>query len=393
MSYKVQMHMLRSVPFSNPNRDEAGRPKTGSLGSIPRLRFSSQSQKRAVRDSDLFLAVLGGNRESFRTRATPARVASALKGRVEPELLAAALPVVLGAFTDVSARGAKESAEEYLDSIKSKTLAFFHETEVQRMVELVEAVATDQINYVKSGSNFTEKNGSYESNLPSKGSAHNSMCADMVTRVIMHENTGIELALFGRMLAQIDNSLKCNIDGAVQVAHAFTTHRAVPEDDLFTGLDDLNPNGAGMMGNQQFGSGVYYSYASIDVEMLRARLKDDEEVERAIRAFVTAFHQALPGGKKTSYAHNVLPFYARVEVGTGVNRSLGDAFTSPVQGDTIPQTSIDKIEDYAQRLDKAYGPTAVAKTMNVYSNEPTASFEELVEHAVSAILAKKREAA
>jgi len=390
MSSKIQMHMLRSLPFSNPNRDETGRPKVGVFGGVPRLRLSSQSLKRAIRDSDTFLATMGGNRESFRTRTTPARVAEALADRVEPELLAVALPIVIGAFTDVSAKGAKQSAEDYLASIKSKTLAFFHETEVQRMIELVEAVATSEIRYTsvdkktgKQGPNFVAKGDTFESKMPKDGAARSAMQEDWINRVIMHENTGIELALFGRMLAQIDTTLGCNIDGAVQVAHAFTTHRAAPEDDLFTGLDDLDPNGAGMMGNQQFGSGVYYSYASIDVEMLRARLNDDAEVERAIRAFVTAFHQTLPGGKKTSFAHNVLPFYARVEVGSGVNRSLGDAFTAPVQGENIPQASIEQIEDYAERLDRAYGYASVAKTMDVYAPS-TASFAELVDHAASA---------
>ena len=52
MSRFLQLHFLTVYPPSNPNRDDQGRPKTASFGGAPRLRLSSQSIKRAVRESD-----------------------------------------------------------------------------------------------------------------------------------------------------------------------------------------------------------------------------------------------------------------------------------------------------------------------------------------------------
>ena len=54
MSNFIQLHLLVSYPPSNPNRDDLGRPKTAIMGGATRLRISSQSLKRAWRESDYF---------------------------------------------------------------------------------------------------------------------------------------------------------------------------------------------------------------------------------------------------------------------------------------------------------------------------------------------------
>ena len=47
--YFIDIHVLQSMPPSNVNRDDAGRPKTAVFGGTTRARVSSQSWKRAVR--------------------------------------------------------------------------------------------------------------------------------------------------------------------------------------------------------------------------------------------------------------------------------------------------------------------------------------------------------
>ncbi|GIX15253.1 MAG: hypothetical protein KatS3mg118_3212 [Paracoccaceae bacterium] len=51
MTVFVQFHLLVPYPPSNPNRDDQGRPKQALIGGHPRLRLSSQSIKRAVRET------------------------------------------------------------------------------------------------------------------------------------------------------------------------------------------------------------------------------------------------------------------------------------------------------------------------------------------------------
>src|SRR5216684_2556439 len=58
MSDFVQLHLLTVYGPSNLNRDDTGRPKSAIFGGAPRLRVSSQSLKRAWRESDIFAARL-----------------------------------------------------------------------------------------------------------------------------------------------------------------------------------------------------------------------------------------------------------------------------------------------------------------------------------------------
>src|SRR5699024_12646885 len=55
--------------------------------------------------------------------------------------------------------------------------------------------------------------------------------------LLKEENTAADIAMFGRMLA---SSPKFNVEAACQVAHVFTVHSVVVEDDYFTAVDDLN---------------------------------------------------------------------------------------------------------------------------------------------------------
>lgn len=61
MTTFVQFHVLTAYPPSNPNRDDQGRPKSALVGGAPRLRLSSQSIKRAIRESALFGNDLAGH--------------------------------------------------------------------------------------------------------------------------------------------------------------------------------------------------------------------------------------------------------------------------------------------------------------------------------------------
>ena len=50
----LQLHLLTAYAPANLNRDDTGRPKSAVFGGAPRLRVSSQSLKRAWRESDVF---------------------------------------------------------------------------------------------------------------------------------------------------------------------------------------------------------------------------------------------------------------------------------------------------------------------------------------------------
>ena len=105
-----------------------------------------------------------------------------------------------------------------------------------------------------------------------------------------------------RMLA--DNP-DFNRDAAVQVSHAFTTHRAQAEDDFFTAVDDLKTRdedaGGSHLGEHGFGSGVYYLYACVSVDLLVENLAGDGALAaEGLAALVEALATATPTDSRTA---------------------------------------------------------------------------------------------
>ena len=174
--------------------------------------------------------------------------------------------------------------------------------------------------------------------------------------------------MFGRMLADDPGF---NREAAVQVSHALTTHRALVENDYFTAVDDLKlpaeDAGAGFVGEAGFGSGVFYTYACVDTDLLVENLDGDRELAaRAAGALVEALATATPSGKRNSYAHQSRAGYIRAELGEAQPRSLAGAFFKPVAGHDLMAASVMALEKMAAKLDAAYGACSEAtETMNV----------------------------
>jgi CRISPR system Cascade subunit CasC len=161
-------------------------------------------------------------------------------------------------------------------------------------------------------------------------------------------------------------------EAAVQVAHAITTHRAIVEDDFYIAVDDLNRKeevGAGFMGEAGFGSGVYYLYACVDVDLLVENLEGDRDLAaRGLEALARALATATPRGKQNSHAHRPRAGYARAERGEAQPRDLSGAFFAPVdlRSNDLMRASIAALESMADKIHRAYGPACSAQAvMNV----------------------------
>ena len=193
-------------------------------------------------------------------------------------------------------------------------------------------------------------------------------------RVLRSADGAADLAMFGRMLADDPDF---NREAAVQVSHALTTHRAQVEDDYYTAVDDLKTpaedSGAGFVGEAGFGSGVFYTYACVNIDLLAQNLSGDRELaSRAARALAEAMATATPSGKRNSFAHHTRAGYIRAEKGDAQPRSLAGAFFKPVDGEDLMAASIAALETMADRLDDAYGDCCEAsEIMNVAAGQGT----------------------
>lgn len=320
----LQLHYLTIYPLSNPNRDDLGRPKSANYGGAPRLRISSQALKRAVRLSDVMQAELKGHLGD-RTQRIGEVVRDALAGGGVSE----------DQVIDIAAKvadifGKPDTEAQKKGAIRTKQLAFISPDERSAAIDLArKALAGERLPQDK----------------------------DLKKLVLRTADGAADVAMFGRMLADDPDF---NREAAVQVSHALTTHRALVEDDYYTAVDDLKTPaedaGAGFVGEAGFGSGVFYTYACVNTDLLVQNLAGDRALAaRAAGALAEALATATPSGKRNSFAHQTRAGYIRAESGDAQPRSLAGAFFKPVEGEDLLAASTAVLEEMADSLDAAYG--------------------------------------
>ncbi|MFI0420514.1 type I-E CRISPR-associated protein Cas7/Cse4/CasC [Spongiactinospora sp. 9N601] len=328
----IDIHLLQTLPYSNINRDDLGSPKSVTYGGANRTRVSSQSWKRAVR---LAVEELLGD-PAARTRRIPEQVAQRLVARGWPSELATA-----GGQQVVLSAGKGLKVED--DGVTSVLLYL----PIAALDELAD-VAAEHREEIAAEAGKKKPTAV----LPA------ARIADVLSR-----RNGV-INLFGRMLAELPGA---EVDGAVQVAHAFTTHSTSAEVDFFTAVDDLNPEemrGSGHMNSAEFSAGVFYRYASVDITGLQENLADTTSAAELTRVFLTSFISALPTGKQNSTAANTIPDLAYLAVRADRPVSLAPAFEAPVRLTAeggYAARSRDVLASYAQRLHTLWGEEGIVR--------------------------------
>ena len=329
MTTFLQLHLLTTYPTSNLNRDDAGRPKTVNFGGAQRLRISSQSLKRAWRTSSVFQTTLA-NRLGSRTQRVGVELLEHLKSKNVAEdkaiEIARAVAEVFGKLEDEK----KAKSRTFI-----KQLAFVSPEEFERAKALADRLAAGEKIDVKAES------------------------------LLGASDTAADIAMFGRMLA---DAPQFNREAAVQVAHAFTSHKAIPEDDYYVAVDDLKRDdedaGTSFIGVQEFGAGVFYLYVCVDCDLLMRNLGGDRELAKdAIQALVEAAATVSPSGKQASFASRARANFILAECGSQQPRTLASAFLEPVGGTNVGTASVERLKKLRDHFDKAYGPGADRHTM------------------------------
>lgn len=352
MSRFLQLHVLTHYPPSNLNRDDTGRPKTALVGEATRLRVSSQSLKRAWRTSDAFRDAMTGH-IGQRTKRI---------GREVHDVL------IAGGIDAKSARDWSKAIAERFGKLK-----------VAKPEKADKADKTDK-------ADKADKKVDRETDLETEQLVHLSPeereAVDALTQVLLarrsapeadelkllsHPRRAVDIAMFGRMLADSDMSV-FNVEAAVQVAHAYTVHKAEVEDDYFSAVDDISrPAEADTahIDERGYGAGLYYLYLSIDRSLLRKNLGDDDALcQRALRALVDAVTRVSPTGMQNSFASRAYAGYVLAEKGDQQPRSLSQAFLKPVRdrdGRGPFDLAVAALETRCNNFDAVYGPCADAR--------------------------------
>lgn len=200
----------------------------------------------------------------------------------------------------------------------------------------------------------------------------------------------VDVALFGRMTT---SDAFEDVEAAMQVAHAISTHAVVNEVDYWTAVDDLGKagGGSGHLGEGMFNAACFYKYFCLDWDQLVRNLAGPEpdkekdadahkkwtdeikpQAERlaacTLGHFIRAAAMTTPSGKQNSFASHTEPCGILVEVKKNGKQpsNYANAFADPVErlgkpdDDAADEKSIEGrsvacLADHVQALRNAYG--------------------------------------
>lgn len=330
----IQIHMLQNYAPSNLNRDDSGSPKSAVFGGHPRGRVSSQCLKRSIRRSQVF-------QEAFKADGLLADRTNRLPRLINAELetlgvAEAARQAIIKRLPEMGKReGGSGASEEEDKELKTRMLVYLTPAEVKEVAQKLWAL------YQEQGDKSFAK----------------LAIGDIEAAMGHAAPRSVDIGMFGRMTTSIAFE---DVQAAVQVAHALSTHRLVREFDYFTAVDDISgETGAGMIGDVEFNSSTYYKYFNIHWESLVDNLAGETETAlKAVTALIEAAALAQPSGKQNSTAAQNLPDFVLVEISPkNIPVSYANAFLKPAfqsHQASLMHDSIQKLNDYAQRLRRAY---------------------------------------
>jgi len=321
MTTFINIHTLISHPSSMMNRDDSGLQKTAVFGGSVRSRISSQCLKRAIRQSDIYKKSV--EEVSIRTNKFAELLELCIKEM--PEFEASQIEeVLLNLGSKVKTTKDKETKVETrtFDAVQPYSIGAIRE-----MIKMVEA-GTE----LKELKKITQ--------LPT-----------------------LDVALSGRMDASCPIR---NVEAAMSVAHSITTHEADIEVDWFTACDDLAEQGSGHIGTTEFSSGVFYRYASINVDLLAKNTgKKADELSDVINTMIRSFAQVSPSAKQKTFAAHNLAEFVLVNKST-MPISLANAFRKPIKNDSnVMEETINKVVAHYNKLVTGYGLDSTAKAFDL----------------------------
>ncbi|PDW01460.1 type I-E CRISPR-associated protein Cas7/Cse4/CasC [Candidatus Viridilinea mediisalina] len=353
----IAIHLLQNHAPSNLNRDDNGDPKDALFGDVRRARISSQALKRSIRWSESFRSEFAATPEllATRTQLLPDEVGKRLAGEGLDATVTAAIvqaaarlgkgesKTTAGEAEDegkpAKGKKGKAAANTGEERVKTAQLMFLTNTEIDQLAAKLTQIAREQ-----------------------GVAALNGLSGEALVKAIgEYEPHAADIAMFGRMTT---SSPFKNVEAAVQVAPALSTHAVEQEFDFYTAVDDISgETGAGFIGEVSFNSATYYKYFSVDWEGLVKNLQNDTAVAAmTVRALLKAALFAIPSGKQNSFAAHNLPDLVLVEVREQkIALSYTNAFVKPVRANrtqSLVEASAQALATYVPQINGMYGLSA-----------------------------------
>lgn len=343
----LDMHAIQVLPPSNVNRDDTGSPKTAMYGGVTRARVSSQAWKRAIRE---YFKNNEGIRELGVRTLDPVRFIAEKMQIKHPEV------------------STEEALKKSLDVLKTAGFKLTKNKDGEMVLKALFFLGTRQAEELAEA-------------------AYKGIDDADAIKGILQSNPDIDIALFGRMLAD-DNQF--NVDASSQVAHAISTHEAHTEYDYFTASDDLQKegqSGAAMLDTTEYNSSTLYRYANVAVHDFMHQMNDDKEATiKALKLYVEAFTNSMPSGKSNSFANQTVPQALLVIVRDDRPVNLVSAFEKPVKakkGGYVNESILRLFDELNKAIKFVHKPLAA---FCVLTEDCELNFEGKVENSLDQLL-------
>ncbi len=350
----INFHILISHSPSCLNRDDMNMQKSAIFGGKRRVRISSQSLKRAMRTSDYYQQHFGV--ASIRTRdhqELKTKLLSELQGRYDEAVISLAIDWII---KDEKKEDAKKEAGDAKEKEKKIPLAPWIIEEVAYFCEQIKQGEATGLDVKKLGKQIEKDSQGLRQAI----------------------GTAKDIALSGRMATSGLMSEVGKVDGAMALAHVITTHTVDADIDWFTAVDDLQAQGSGHLDTQEFSSGVFYRYASLNIKQLQENLGDvnREEALKVAKHILHLLATIVPSAKQQSHAAYNLADLALVSF-SDLPISLANAFETPIraaQNGGFLQPSIKELLAYWQKTNHKY---SLEESVALFSLRDTETLENV----------------
>lgn len=373
----LQIHFLTSYHASLLNRDDAGLAKRISFGGAPRLRISSQSQKRHWRQWMLTHTDIPSG---LRSRHLFDRVIfpRLVEAGVDPALATDLIKTLAGYLLTSTDKKPLD------DHLAMKQPILFGRPEAEFFIRLL-ADAARQGDVAQAHKYLEERLKTERANFQ----------ALLRQAGVENPSVGFEGAMFGRF---VTSDILSRVDAPVHVAHAFTTQGLDSEVDFFTVVDDLANDaetGAAHANDMELAAGIFYGYVVVDIPLLVSNLtgntaeqwrqQDLRASRELLNLLVHAIAEVTPGAKLGATAPYARADCVILELGDSQPRSFANAFLRPVASRSADPmaASISALSDYVTRMEAMYGDSGEVR--RVSSVHPWPRLQDNVKPLQSAI--------
>lgn len=351
----LEVHAIHTLPPGRVNRGEDGAPKSITFGGVPRVRISSQSQKRRQRTA--------GELRSVRSKYLAVRLSKHL-GDQHERLIAEVLGAAFGGLDEHGAL---------------KVMPFVGEAEVAAMEA---ALAADLPGLTA----LSEAVGAADGKK-AVGAAEEALRAALqaaATRLRPGVSVGTDVALYGRMVAEDTN---WNVEAATSYAHAISVHRAQAVSDFFSAIDDVTGKSQ-HIGETELTAPTMYRMAVLDLRQLARTLGPDAPLADIARTWVQGFVRAIPQAGGHGAFSQSLPEYVMLVARDGsAPLNLSAAFVPALFNtaeQTVPEQAVARLRALHADYAESFGDESRAFDMGVIRGleYSAASLDEAIRQAL-----------